>query len=166
MQLRPMSAQSSSGTEFEKPRGVSLVEVRGGFSQVHLTALSDPLPESRLEVLRAVANAGVSLDFLKLTQGGLSFLVDEAVSEKADRALASCGASVSIQRGCGIVTIHAVNIRDEEGLISRLVSVAIREGTSIEHLADMHDRLLLVTDEAQAARLAEVYKREFLGGAS
>lgn len=163
--LLDMSHPIVSGTEFEKPRGVREIEVRAGFAQVHVTGLGEPLPESRLGVLKAVADAGISLDFLKLTQDGLSFLVPKESAKNAEEALSKTGAEVHLQPDCSIVSVHAVNIRDEEGLVARLVSVAIREGTAIEHLADMHDRLLLVTTDAEAEKLAEVYKREFLRAA-
>ena len=51
------------------------------------------------------------------------------------------------------IMIHAVNIRDEEGLIAMVMREAISEGTAIDHVGDMHDRLLLVVSEADAARL-------------
>lgn len=161
-----MTSQTSTGTEFEKPRGVSQVEVRKGYAQVHVTGLPSPLPESRLMVLRSVADAKISLDFLKLTQDGLSFLVPEGLSETAESVLRQAAVQVAMQPNCSIVLIHAVNIRDEEGLISRLVSIANHENVPVEHLSDMHDRLLLVTDSAQAERLAAVYRKELLGEAA
>ena len=161
-----MNPNTLAGTEFEKPRGVSRVDVRRGFTQVHVTDLSTPLADSRLKVLMAITDAGVSLDFLKLTQNGVSFLVSEPSAGKAQSALAKVGVSVSMQPECGIVLIHAVNLRDEEGLVARLVSIAIREGVPVEHLSDMHDRLLLVTASAEADRLAAVYRQELMGGAA
>lgn len=158
-----MSFQTA-GTEFEKPRGVSQIEVRHGFAQVHVSNLSEPIAERRLGVLKSISDAKISLDFLKLTQGGLSFVVDEQKAPSAQSALEGSGATVSVQLGCSIVLVHAVNIRDEEGLVARLVSIATRENTRIEHLADMHDRLLLVTENEQAAKLADAYTRELIGG--
>src|SRR3989304_5337634 len=113
-----MTPQPNAGTEFEKPRGVSKVEVRSGYAQVHVTGLPAPLPESRLAVLKAVSDAKISLDFLKLTQDGLSFLVPESLADTAKSLLNKAKVEVSVQPSCSIVLIHAVNIRDEEGLIS------------------------------------------------
>lgn len=158
-----MSFQTA-GTEFEKPRGVSQIEVRNGFAQVHVSHLSEPIAKGRRQVLQSIADARISLDFLKLTQGGLSFVVDEQRAAQAQAALESSGATVSVQLRCSIVLVHAVNIRDEQGLLAKIVSIATRENTNIEHLADMHDRLLLVTEDTQASRLADVYRAELIGG--
>lgn len=141
-------------TDFEKPRGVSAVEVRDGFAQVIVEDLEGNVGNRRLEVLATVAGAGVSLDFLKLAPRGLSFLVP---SEKADQvrgALEALGVEFALRVPRSIVMVHAVNMRDEEGLIARIVSSAIGTGMAIEHLGDMHDRMLIVLESDDARKLS------------
>ena len=62
-------------TDFEKRRGINAIEVRTGYTQVHVTGLQSPIASSRIQVLTEIANAGISLDFLKLTPTGLSFII-------------------------------------------------------------------------------------------
>jgi hypothetical protein len=51
-------------------------------------------------------------------------------------------------------------MRDEEGLIARIVEQAIATGTSVEHVGDMHDRLLLVVaTEASKSLVPSLQKR-------
>lgn len=150
-------------TAFERPRGVSSVEVRDGYSQVHVSHLTD-VETDRLRVLRAVAEAGVSLDFVKMTPSGFSFIVRESDDDAVAEALRNTdglkeGQGIdephfSIRERRSIVIVHAVNIRDEEGLISRVVQTAITLNAHIDHIGDMHDRVLLVVDAEAAARLA------------
>ena len=147
-------------TEFEKRRGVSEVVARHGFAQVHVTGLTGNIVEGRLRLLRAVADAEVSIDFLKLTPSGLSFLVSEDRASDIGKALTGTGAECSVQTGRSIVLVHAVNMRDEEGLIARIVEQAIATGTSVEHVGDMHDRLLLVVaTEASKSLVPSLQKR-------
>lgn len=40
--------------------------------------------------------------------------------------------------------VHAVNIRDEEGLIAKIIKAAISTSAHVDHIGDMHDRLLMV----------------------
>lgn len=140
-------------TEFEKPRGIHTVEVRPGYAVVEVLNLSTPLDEKRLDVLRAVAKVGISVDFLKLTQTGLSFLIPQEKAELAESTLKEFGAQYEVSGERSIVMVHAVNMRDEEGLIARIVSSAIRSGVEVEHLSDMHDRMLIVCPSVQADRL-------------
>ncbi|MBL8065443.1 MAG: hypothetical protein JNM34_06240 [Chthonomonadaceae bacterium] len=138
-------------TEFEKPRGINRVEIRRGFVTVHVST------RSRIEVLRAMSQAGVSLDFLKLTQSGMSFVVPESLGTKVATELE--GFQFELKEGRCIVLAFAANMRDEEGLIARVVSEVIGTGCEVDHLGDMHDRVLLVikSDEVDgvAARLTD-----------
>jgi len=144
---------STTETEFEKRRGVSAVIARHGFAQVHISELSGPIMEARLGLLKSIANAGLSLDFLKLTPTGFSFLVPEEKADTVSTVMASSGTTYSVRKGRSIVLVHAVNMRDEEGLIARIVEQAIATGATIEHVGDMHDRLLLVVETTASERL-------------
>jgi hypothetical protein len=148
-----MPTQAETG--FEKKRGISRLEIREGYSQVHVRELSEPIMESRLAVLDAVAEAGVSLDFLKLTSDGLSFIVSQEKSSMIESCLAQKGHAFDLAKGRSIVLVHAVNMRDEEGLIAKIVALAISSGARLDHLGDMHDRLLIVAETSQAQALAD-----------
>jgi len=146
--------QDLAGTEFERRRGATTVEIRDGFAQVHVQELTEPIHESRLFVLERIAQVGISIDFLKLTTDGLSFLIPEARAELAQRCLSEGGHRFELHHDRSIVLANAVNMRDEEGLIARIVSVAIATGVPIDHLADMHDRLLIVVEQSGARQVA------------
>lgn len=131
-------------TGFEKLRGISGIEVREGYAQVHVSRLHQPIYESRLNVLRALASAELSLDFLKFTPSGLSCLIPESGATNAEKALNSLNVHFSVRLGRSVLLVHAVNMRDEEGLISQIVMLALNSGARIEHVSDTHDRVLLV----------------------
>lgn len=149
--------QLTPETGFEKQRGVSRIETRTGFAQVHVSRLEQPIMAERIRVLEAVAAVGVSIDFLKLTPSGLSFIVPEDRYEVVDEALHLTGVEFSNQKGRSIVLVHAVNMRDEEGLIALAVQAAIRSGAKVDHVGDMHDRMLMVV----SAEDAELLEKQF-----
>lgn len=140
-------------TAFERPRGVSRVETRRGYCQVHVEDLAEPLVPKRLEALEAVAKEGVSIDFLKLTPRGMSFVAPADRAEDLKKALDACGVHAAVSTERSIVSVYAVNIRDEEGLLAEVVREAITLGAQIDHVGDGHDRLLLVVGDADAARI-------------
>jgi aspartokinase len=142
---------------------VSRVEVRDGFAQAIVDQLASPIGPARIAVLEAIALAGVSIDFLKLAPSGMSFLVPEDRAKAADSALADSGCRYRLESPRSIVMVHAVNMRDEEGLIARIVSTAIGSGLTLEHLGDMHDRMLIVLESGDARKLAEVVERSLKG---
>jgi hypothetical protein len=136
-------------TQFERPRGVDRVEVKSGYVSVHVD-LADP--EERLPVLRAVAGQGVSIDFLKFEPNGLSFVVESGLRDRTVAGLETIGCRFEVRDGRCVVLVHAANMRDEEGLIPRIVGEFIAAGVPLDHLGDMHDRLLVVTSEEAARR--------------
>ena len=152
---------STGETEFERPRGVDKIQVRDGFTNVRVVGLREPLPQARIDVLTSVAGQGVSIDFLKFTPDGLSFVVPDSVRPAVDQALLAVGAQQEAKGDRCVVTAHAVNMRDEAGLLARLVSTAIASGTEIDHMGDMHDRVLFVVDKNDVAKLQAALKTGF-----
>ena len=141
---------TAPGTDFEKPRGISRVEVRQGYAQVQVRGLSGALAAERLRVLAAIAEAGVGIDFVKLTTSGIACVVSEEDAPRVEAALKPLAVQFAIARNRCILLVYAVNVRDEEGLIAGIVRRVIASGVAIDHLGDMHDRILLVMDAADA----------------
>lgn len=145
-------------TAFEKQRGISQVEVRTGFAQVHVSQIRQNIHEQRISVLKAVREAAVSVDFLKLTPSGLSFVISEGNSGDIEKALAPLKLHCTIRKDRCVVLIHAVNMRDEEGLTAQVVQKAIASGAIVDHISDMHDRMLIVADNKYAPMLQDLFK--------
>ena len=141
-------------TGFERRRGISGIEIRHGFAQV--TVCGPGEASLRLKVLQALADAGVSHKFLKLVPGGLSCIFPEELRPKAEQALA--GMDHELAAGRSIVQVLSPNLRDEEGLLARIVQAAIDSGAAIHHMGDMHDRAYLVVATSEAERLAALVK--------
>jgi aspartate kinase len=137
---------------------VSGVVPRQGYCQVHVVELPEPLIENRLQVLQAVAAEGISIDFLKLTPHGLSFVATADRAEDLKRVFSSGGYKATVGVGRTILSVHAVNIRDEEGLIAEVLREAISLGAQIDHVGDGHDRLLLVVGDADASRIQKHFE--------
>lgn len=155
--------QPGTETEFEKQRGIHSVDIREGFLRVHVSGLEPPLMPSRLKVLRLIADAQVSIDFLKFTASGLSFVAPMSAHAALEQALGLPGLKVSISSDRCILLVHAANMRDEEGLIAEIVSAVIASGGEVDHMGDMHDRVLLVLPRKDADRLAEMIQQRTAG---
>jgi aspartokinase len=157
-----LPAQDTPGfveTAFEKQRGVNRIERRDGFCQVHVSELGAPLMDNRLVVLKAVAESGISLDFLKLSPSGLSFLVPQTDRAAIEETLTQVGVKFSLRPERSIVMVHAVNMRDEEGLIAEIVQSAIASEAQIDHIGDGHDRLLLVASSDSVEKIISRFAR-------
>ena len=141
------------------------VEIRRGYASVRVSGLEPDVAYGRLAVLKAVAEAGASVDFLKLTSSGMSFVIAESESDALRLILASADGQAEVNPGRAVLIAYAVNMRDEEGLVAKIVSRIIASGASIEHMGDMHDRLLVVLDASEAELAKAELERAFLEGA-
>lgn len=148
-------ARGIGETEFEKKRGISSIEIRPGLTRALVTGLPEPVTESRLRLLQAVRQAGVSIDFVKFANGAMSFVTNDADYAALEKALQATEGKAELEQDCCIVIVHAVNMQDEEGLVAKIVSEVIESGEAVDHVGDMHDRLLLVTDSKTGERLAK-----------
>lgn len=149
-------------TKFEKPRGVSGITVRHGFAQAHVSGWETNIAEQRLDVLRLLADAAISIDFLKMTPSGMSFLAPAEKADTVESVLQSVGARYSLRKPCSVILAHAVNIRDEEGLVARIMKAAIEADFRIHHISDMHDRAILVVDSDEAGRLTQTLENSVM----
>lgn len=152
--------------EFERPRDVYEFETRAGYAHIHIHGMEAPLQEARIRALEGVARAGVSIDFLKLTQSGMAFLVAEEQAQKTQDALTALGMSFRAGQDYAILIVRSVNMRDENGRIAKIVSIAIGTGSRIDHLSDMHDRVLIVTPREHASELADALRAALSEGKS
>lgn len=150
-------------TAFEKRRGINHVELRTGLTQVHVLDLDAPVSSKRIDVLKAVADAGISLDFLKLTPNGMSFLVPADKTDLISATLTKANITNQLDTERSIVLIHAVNIRDEEGTIAGILRRVIDSGISIDHASDMHDRVLIVAEDSAAAKFKAIIEEDLRG---
>jgi len=137
-------------TAFEKGRGLNQIEIRRGFASARVELDADANPSTRLVALKALSKAAISIDFLKFTHDGFSFVVAESDSQRLIDCLTANNYGHEVITDRCVLMAHAVNMRDEEGMVSRIVSDVIASGVSIEHMGEMHDRLLMLMSREDA----------------
>lgn len=152
-------------TEFERPRGALDVSVEDGYSQIHAGGLPEPIHENRLLLLQTVRASATNLKMLKMTPSGLSFLVRESDTAHLRDAISVLPFTISVRPGRSLVYVHCVNMRDEEGLIAKVLAVAIGSGAKMEHVGDRHNCMLIAAEDEDAGRIAESLRHAFQEGA-
>lgn len=146
-------------TEFEVRRGVSQLTLEPGFAQVHVSRIPcESLLQERLKILRLLADIGVSTKFPKLTPSGISLTIPEDRASEVEETLAYCGHHFSVRRGRSVLSVHASNIREEDGLIGRIIGNAISSGVQIDHIGDMHDQTTMVVEASSVDPLLKNFQ--------
>ncbi|GIV01306.1 MAG: hypothetical protein D6724_02180 [Armatimonadetes bacterium] len=146
-------------TSIETARGISGVEVSLGHALVVVSGLSEEAWGQRmLEALGALKDADHSIDFLKVSSSGFSFVVPESQASSARDALCAAGFDAVVKEGRAILIVRAPNIRDESGLVARIAQLVVRSGATIEQVGDMHSSVQVVVEAAKVERAASVLR--------
>lgn len=149
---------------FEAPRGVSEVEVRHGFAQIHVPVGQHDLTLKRLRALQVLAEAGISHKYLQLSQNGLSLIITEAQSPETEDALKKAGIKFELHKCRSIILVRAIGLWDESGTIASIVAAAVTAGVQVDHVGDMHDRMYLVVKGEVAEDTAAKFRDLLLAG--
>ncbi|HEY3779696.1 MAG TPA: hypothetical protein VGL56_01335 [Fimbriimonadaceae bacterium] len=150
-------------TQFEAPRGVSEIEVRHGFAQVHFVLGSRELTIKRLEVLKVIAEAGVSHKYLQLTQNGLALIIAEAQVAEMEELLNKAGITFELNKGRSMILVKSIGLWEEPGTIASIVEAAIASGVQVDHVGDMHDRMYMVVKGEVAEDTAAKFREHLTG---
>lgn len=143
-----------SQTAIDTPRGVLGVEVEEGYALVEVRGLQPwEISTKRREALKAIEEAGISIDLFKITVNGFSFVIADAVAGKTYEALNKAGFHPNVLRDQAILVVATPNVRDADGLLARICFEVVNAGAEIQHLGDMHTGVMIVLkrDEAEKA---------------
>lgn len=152
-----------SDTYFETKRGISDVKVTYGHAWVVVGGFSEnAISDRRLQALRVLKDSGISIDFLKLSPDGFSFVVREEIASRVQEALCSNGFDAKVLKNRAIIEVSAPSIREEEGLIARIAEFIVRNRANIDSVGDMHSAVLIVVD-ADSAETATNELRKCIG---
>lgn len=132
-------------------------------SRGHALIVVSGIPEEdwgrrMLEALGALKNADYSIDFLKVSSSGFSFVVPEAQAAAVREVLCAAGFDAAVKSDRAILIVKAPNIRDESGLVARIAQLIVRSGAAIEQVGDMHSSVQVVLESAKADRAAAVLR--------
>lgn len=158
--------QRNHRKELDTHRGVSEIQCRPGLTQVHVELDRERLEDARLDLLQAIADDDLSLNFVKLTPAGISFLIREAIEDRVSALLRSRGLAFEIIGKRSFVVAHAPNMRDEPGLIAEIVHTTIGSGFEVDQVGDMHDRVLMIVPSESGEALAELLRARLIKGSA
>ncbi|WP_067730039.1 aspartate kinase [Oceanobacillus damuensis] len=90
------------------------------------------------EVFKAMAEAGISVDFINISPTGVVYTVPEALTEKAVNILEVLGFHPEITEGCAKVSAVGAGMSGVPGVASKIVQALTNAGVQILQSADSH----------------------------
>ncbi|PFH89383.1 aspartate kinase [Bacillus sp. AFS088145] len=100
------------------------------------------------QVFKAMANKGISVDFINISPNGVVYTVSDEVASKAIEVLKGIGYEPSYITGCAKVSIVGAAIAGVPGVTSKIVTALAEKGIQILQSADSHTTIwVLVKNE-------------------
>lgn len=123
----------------------------------------DPRADQRdaLEALRAVAEAGISIDLINLSPELLAFTVRLEQAARAEQAVREVGLPVGRREPCAKVSVVGAGIRGVPGVMLRVVRALREEGIPVLQTADSHTTISCLVPRQQMEAALRALHREF-----
>ncbi|WP_047981218.1 aspartate kinase [Ornithinibacillus contaminans] len=90
------------------------------------------------EVFKAMADAGISIDFINISPTGVVYTIPDIQARKAMTILESRGFSPTVTKNCAKVSVVGAGMTGVPGVASRIVHALTNKGVQILQSADSH----------------------------
>jgi aspartate kinase len=107
-------------------------------------------------IFRKLAEGGVSIDMISVSEDDCSFVIKEDVSDRTDRILKRLGLGVDMRRNCAKVSIVGAGMRGVPGVMANVAEALHDAGVNILQTSDSHVTIscLISHDNLQKAAQA------------
>lgn len=124
-------------------------------AQIHFWPGASTKDSSDIKVFRAIADAGISVDFINVSPDRKSFIVPEPLADKTRRIIENLGFEAEALKGCAKVSIVGLRMRGVPGIMATMVEALSEAGVGVIQTSDSHVTiccLLKTTDMEKAIR--------------
>ncbi|MEW9676660.1 aspartate kinase [Lentibacillus sp. L22] len=99
------------------------------------------------EVFKAMAESGISVDFINISPNGVLYTVPEAFTKKAVRVLQTLGFQPEITENCAKVSAVGAGMTGVPGVASKIVQALTNRNVQILQSADSHTTIWVLIHE-------------------
>ncbi|MEH7524746.1 aspartate kinase [Bacillus sp. JJ1503] len=146
-------------TTFNKERqGIDFTEriVTGiahlpNITQIKVQAKKDQY-NLQAEVFKAMANEGISVDFINIYPNGVNYTVSEEMTEKAIQILEDLHHTPLVEKHCAKVSVVGAGMQGVPGVASKIVTALSEQEIRILQSADSHTTIWVLVKQHDLAK--------------
>lgn len=113
------------------------------------------------EVFKAMAQAGISVDFINISPSAIIYTVMDQMTDRAVFALKDLGYHPTIIRHCAKVSAVGAGMTGVPGVTAKIVNALSKEGIQILQSADSHTTIWVLVHEDDMVRAVNSLHNEF-----
>jgi aspartate kinase len=114
-----------------------------------------------LRVFKAMAENGISVDFINVNPSGLAYTVYDHVADKAEEILHGMELEPVLHRGCAKVSTVGAGIAGVPGVMSKIAEALTQEDIQILQSADSHTTIWVLVRGEDMAKAVRALHRQF-----
>lgn len=115
----------------------------------------------QLPVFKAMAENGISVDFISVTPSGIVYTVANEVADRAEAILRSRGLEPKLRRNCAKVSTVGAGIAGVPGVMAKIVEALTKEDIQILQSADSHTTIWVLVRGEDMVRAVRALHRKF-----
>jgi aspartate kinase len=144
-------------------RGLADRLITGVTQTVNITQIKvavSPSKGNQLQIFKAMADHGISVDFISVTPTGVAFTVTNQEISKAIQVLRELGYEPETLANCAKVSVVGAGIAGVPGVMAKIVEALSDEGIEILQSADSHTTIwCLVREEDMALAVRALHAK-------
>ncbi len=114
----------------------------------------------QLKVFKAMAENGISVDFININPSGVAYTVYDQVADQAEEILLSLELEPELVRHCAKVSVVGAGIAGVPGVMSRIAEALTHEDIPILQSADSHTTIwVLVPGEKMVQAIRSLHRK-------
>ena len=117
--------------------------------------------EQQKRMFRALALAGVSIDFINILSNAVLFTVNDELAEKAARVLENTGYAPEVIAGCAKVSAVGAGMSGVPGVIADIVEALTGDQIQILQCNDSHTTVWVLVGREQMEKAVRALHRQF-----
>ncbi|MFD1850329.1 aspartate kinase [Oceanobacillus bengalensis] len=99
------------------------------------------------DVFKAMAEAGISIDFINISPTGVIYTVPDIVADKAVQILEMIGFHPEVTKNCAKISAVGAGMTGEPGVAAKIVQALTNKGVQILQSADSHTTIWVLVYE-------------------
>jgi len=148
--IRPPSEREAEERSI-RDASVTAIANSGGVTQIRI-----PADDARIgvhpEVFKAMAENGISVDFINVSPSTIVYTVDDAMADKAARILRKLGLAPRLIRKCAKISVVGGGMNEVPGVMAKIVETLTSQDIAILQSTDSHSSIRVLVRERHMNR--------------
>ncbi|WP_044642709.1 aspartate kinase [Risungbinella massiliensis] len=155
-------SRSELGTKIAElqDRVITGITQMANVTQIKIASNKDDF-DLQFRVFQAMADHGISVDFVNVNPSGIAYTVQDHLADKAEQILQSMGFSPELLHNCAKVSTVGAGMTGIPGVMAKIMEALTEEDIQVLQSADSHTTIWVLVRGDEMSRAVRALHRKF-----